>query len=1162
MYKRQALDIGETLTDQFTITATDNSTQTVTITINGAEDAPVVGGDVTGSVTEDGTLVDSGTLTISDTDTSDNPVNWIDVASTVGDNGFGSFVISGNTWTYTLDNTNADVQALDVGETLTDQFTFTATDNSTQTVTITINGAEDASVVGGDVTGSVTEDGTLADSGTLTISDTDTSDNPVSWIDVASTVGNNGFGSFVISGNTWTYTLDNTNADVQALDVGEMLTDQFTFTATDNSTQTVTVTIGGAEDVPKTAPVVLASVAEDSGVRVITQAELLANASDIEGDALTANGLSITVGNGTLVDNGNGTWSYTPAANDDTDISFAYTITDGSGNVATTATLDVTPVNDAPTATPIVLTPVAEDSGVQTITQTELLAGASDIEGDALTVTNVAIASGNGTLVDNGNGTWNFTPAANDDTSVNFNFTFTDGTNFVTETGSLDLTPVNDAPTTTPVALASVTEDSGVRVITQAELLAGASDIEGDSLLASGLTVTGNGTLVDNGDGTWSYTPAANDNTGVSFNYTISDGVEEIAGAATLDITPVNDAPTTAPSELASIAEDSGPTTITQAELLANANDIDGDSLVVNNVGIFSGNGVLVDNGDGTWSYTPAGNDDSDVTFDYTVSDGTASTTGNATLDITPVNDAPTISNIADQTIIEDGSTGPLAFFVDDVETPGSLSVSVTSSDADLISAGNLALINLGGGNWELEALGELNQSGTATITLAVDDGTTTVNETFEITITPVNDAPTITSVPDQTIDEDTAGAVTFEIEDVESSSGELVVTASSGNTSLISTDGITITNQGGSSRGVNVTPKADQAGVATIELVVFDGVDSTTTTFDLTVNSVNDTPTGPVVISGAPTIGEVLSASEEIGDVDGVGEIEYQWTRNGVAISGETAQTYELTNADVGSDIGVVASYVDGGGTFESITSESVNILAAPAPDTQNEDEDEDEPDEPDELEQEASQPLTETTGDVESESQLENLPSLSSSDGNEEEEIAEIQTARDISSDDSSEGLTVAKPTQPLEQVTNLEADLFTVIQTSDPSDLKDDVEEARVASSSVTVASITESALLWQQLDELRASAGNDVGLTHFTVGTASAATSSLIVGYVIWALRNGLLLSSLLATMPTWSLFDPLAIAAIADGDDDESEESIEDLVEKQKKVVDQQSKTDE
>ena len=131
--------------------------------------------------------VDSGTLTITDTDTSDNPVSWIDVASTAGDNGFGSFEITGNTWTYTLDNTHAAVQALDAGEVLTDTFTFTATDGSTETVTVTIVGAVDAPVVGGDVAGSVTEDGTLADSGTLTITDIDTSDNPVSWIDVAST---------------------------------------------------------------------------------------------------------------------------------------------------------------------------------------------------------------------------------------------------------------------------------------------------------------------------------------------------------------------------------------------------------------------------------------------------------------------------------------------------------------------------------------------------------------------------------------------------------------------------------------------------------------------------------------------------------------------------------------------------------------------------------------------------------------------------------------------------------------------------------------------------------------------------------------------------------------------------------------------------------------
>ena len=92
----------------------------------------------------------------------------------------------------------------------------------------------------------------------------------------------------------------------------------------------------------------LASIAEDSGIRVITQAELLANASDVEGDALTATGLVVTSGNGTLIDNGDGTFNYTPAANDDSDVSFSYVVTDGTDNVAGDATLDITPVNNAP----------------------------------------------------------------------------------------------------------------------------------------------------------------------------------------------------------------------------------------------------------------------------------------------------------------------------------------------------------------------------------------------------------------------------------------------------------------------------------------------------------------------------------------------------------------------------------------------------------------------------------------------------------------------------------------------------------------------------------------------------------------------------------------------------------------------------------------------
>src|SRR5262245_65067460 len=65
---------------------------------------------------------------------------------------------------------------------------------------------------------------------------------------------------------------------------------------------------------------------------------------------LTASGLTIATGNGSLVDNGNGTWTYSPALNDDSSVSFSYTVTDGKLSAAGSASLDITPVNDAPTA--------------------------------------------------------------------------------------------------------------------------------------------------------------------------------------------------------------------------------------------------------------------------------------------------------------------------------------------------------------------------------------------------------------------------------------------------------------------------------------------------------------------------------------------------------------------------------------------------------------------------------------------------------------------------------------------------------------------------------------------------------------------------------------------------------------------------------------------
>ena len=94
-------------------------------------------------------------------------------------------------------------------------------------------------------------------------------------------------------------------------------------------------------------------------------------------------------------------------------------------------------------------------------------------------------------------------------------------------------------------------------------------------------------------------------------------------------------------------------------------------------------------------------------------------------------------------------------------------------------------------------------------------------------------------------------------------------------------------------------------------------------------VANANDPPTGSVTISGAPTEDETLSASNTLADADGLGTVTYQWHRNGVAIAGATSSTYTLNDADVGTLVTVFASYTDGGGTYESVSSAAVGPIA-----------------------------------------------------------------------------------------------------------------------------------------------------------------------------------------------------------------------------------------
>ena len=86
--------------------------------------------------------------------------------------------------------------------------------------------------------------------------------------------------------------------------------------------------------------------------------------------------------------------------------------------------------------------------------------------------------------------------------------------------------------------------------------------------------------------------------------------------------------------------------------------------------------------------------------------------------------------------------------------------------------------------------------------------------------------------------------------------------------------------------------------------------------------SSTNSTPTGSVTITGTAIEDEVFTASNTLADADGLGAVSYQWKRDAVAISGATNSTYTLVQADVGAAITVTASYTDGGGMNESVTS------------------------------------------------------------------------------------------------------------------------------------------------------------------------------------------------------------------------------------------------
>jgi len=256
-------------------------------------------------------------------------------------------------------------------------------------------------------------------------------------------------------------------------------------------------------------------------------------------------------------------------------------------------------------------------------------------------------------------------------------------------------------------------------------------------------------------------------------------------------------------------------------------------------------------------------------------------------------NTAPTISNVPAQVTNEDTPTSTIGFTVGDAETAAAnLTVSGTSSAQVLVPNANIAFGG-SGANRTVTITPAANQFGVTTITLTVSDGSLSTSASFQLTVNAVNDAPTISAIGNQaTTSGMGAGPIGFTVGDVDTPVANLTLSGASSNTTLVPNAGITFGGSG-ASRTVTVAPAAGQTGVATITVTVSDGVLSTSTGFQLTVNATNTPPTISTLANQSTIGGTATTAIPfTIGDAE--------TPAASLTLSGTSSNTTLVPNANI----------------------------------------------------------------------------------------------------------------------------------------------------------------------------------------------------------------------------------------------------------------------
>ncbi|WP_407321879.1 DUF4347 domain-containing protein [Dickeya ananatis] len=647
--------------------------------------------------------------------------------------------------------------------------------------------------------------------------------------------------------------------------------------------------------------------------------------------------------------------TYTNSSDDPpASVTLNWTFNDGSLNSTGTnqAVLSITPVNDAPVISNTSVSKTFNEDSAQTFSAADF--GFSDVDsGDTLQSITIVTAPtagelfidansdgvrdsgdtllGNGAVVSAANiGKLTFRPTANANGAGYASFTWkvSDGTALSSNTGTmtLNVTPVNDAPVISNTSVSKTFNEDSAQTFSAADF--GFSDVDSGDTLQSitivtapgagelfidanndgvrggGDTLLGNGSVVSAADiGKLTFRPTANANGAgyASFTWKVSDGTALSAnmGTMTLNVTPVNDAPTLssgATVTLTSTTEDVTSSATTVSSLLSGAGYGDVDSGASSgiaitatagnggwqystdsgaswfNIGTVSGSSALLLGSTAQLRYVPdsANGETATLSFrawDHTSGTATAgsskgladtSTTGGssafstnsaqASLLVTSVNDAPTVgSTVSTQSATKDTAfsfTVPGGTFVD-VDSGDTLTLTATQSDGSALPT----WLSFNPSTRTFSGTPGHSDVGNLTIRItATDSSNASVSTTFGLTVNNSNLPPVVsTPVSDQSIAQNgsfnfTVPAGTFTDPDT---GDTLTLSATRADGSAL--PGWLSFNP--ATRTFSGTPGNGDVGNLTIRVTATDGSNaSVSTTFGLVVTNVNDAP----VVSGA----------------------------------------------------------------------------------------------------------------------------------------------------------------------------------------------------------------------------------------------------------------------------------------------------------------------